>query len=238
MQDRTSAGRILVVEERPGGRDLLRLVLGRLHYRVLTVGTPEEALVRVSDGDFAVAIVSATLPAMPFADFVERLRAIPQGEHLPVLAICPDSAGTKRACLEAGAVDVLFRPLEIEHLLRLVERFTRGCRAASAADALPVMDLDHLRSFTDGDSQLERELASLFLSSAQLYVGRMREALERGEPWSRTAHALKGASANLGARRLSHLARAAEHADPCPDQLAVIERAVDELRRFFRARQT
>jgi HPt (histidine-containing phosphotransfer) domain-containing protein len=103
-------------------------------------------------------------------------------------------------------------------------------------DSEPVIDLAHLHSFTDGDPQLENELLSLFLSTAEVYLARMGQALEAGEPWSATAHALKGGSANLGARRVMALALAAEHMAANADHLEALRRAIEEVRSLARAR--
>lgn len=100
------------------------------------------------------------------------------------------------------------------------------------------MDLGHLAGFTAGDRQLEGELAALFLSTAEVYVGRMSRALDSGESWAGTAHALKGASANLGARRLALLARLAEQSTPDASRLDEVRRALDEIRDYFQARQS
>jgi HPt (histidine-containing phosphotransfer) domain-containing protein len=107
--------------------------------------------------------------------------------------------------------------------------------AATAADE-PVMDLDHLTVFTDGDPSLEHELAALYVASAQHYLAAMAKALAAGEAWTAHAHALKGASANLGARRVAVLALAAERAWPQEALLAALRAAVDEVGRFFRSR--
>jgi HPt (histidine-containing phosphotransfer) domain-containing protein len=98
------------------------------------------------------------------------------------------------------------------------------------------MDLAHLDGFTAGDRQLELELAALFVSTAESYVGRMSQALAAGESWAGTAHALKGASANLGARRLAVLARLAEQSKPDAAKLDEVRRALGEVRDFFEAR--
>ena len=94
----------------------------------------------------------------------------------------------------------------------------------------PVIDLEHLRSFTDGDPQLEDELLTLFLSTADTYLARMAQALATGEPWTAAAHALKGASANLGACRVMALALAAEHAAADAEQLEALRAAIEDVR--------
>jgi HPt (histidine-containing phosphotransfer) domain-containing protein len=148
----------------------------------------------------------------------------------------PNDAG--EAYIAAGAIDYLGRPIDIERLLRLVERAVL-CRPAAlppAGDAEPVIDIDHLFGFTDGDLQLEGELLALFLSSAEVYLAAMSEALRAGHSWTATAHALKGASANLGARRVMALALAAERSPPSPAQLDALRQAVAEVRAFGRTR--
>jgi HPt (histidine-containing phosphotransfer) domain-containing protein len=99
----------------------------------------------------------------------------------------------------------------------------------------PVIDLAHLRSFTDGDPQLENELLTLFLSTADTYLASMSEALGTGEAWTATAHALKGASANLGARRVMALALVAEGTGANAEQLAALRGAIEEVRALARA---
>jgi HPt (histidine-containing phosphotransfer) domain-containing protein len=106
--------------------------------------------------------------------------------------------------------------------------------AVSQWDSDPVIDLEHLSGFTDGDLQLEGEILALFLSSAEVYLARMGEALRTGQSWMKAAHALKGASANLGARRVMKLALAAEHSSPNAAQLDALSVAIEEVRTFER----
>ena len=106
---------------------------------------------------------------------------------------------------------------------------------ATPSQPEPVVDLEHLRSFTDGDPQLESELLTLFLSTADTYLARMSQALATGAPWAATAHALKGASANLGAGRVMALALAAEHTVANAEQLAALRGAIEEVRALARA---
>ena len=62
----------------------------------------------------------------------------------------------------------------------------------------------------------------------------MRQSL--GGDWSRPAHALKGASANIGALEVARLAAEAEHATPSAERLARLDQAVAAVRAFVRQR--
>lgn len=103
--------------------------------------------------------------------------------------------------------------------------------------SLAIIDGVHLASFTEGDAVLEEELAELFVSTAHGYLKRMKEALREERPWSAEAHALKGASSNLGAKRLAALARKAELIPPSADQIDAINQAIGEVETFFSGRK-
>ncbi len=99
--------------------------------------------------------------------------------------------------------------------------------------SLAVIDQAHLASFTDGDVALEDELAELFVSTARGYLKRMQEAVLEERAWSAEAHALKGASANLGAKRVAALARQAEFLPPSEERIDAMIDAVNEVAAHF-----
>ena len=212
------------------------LVLGRLRYRIEAVTSGGSALALAQRHPADLILLSTTLPDMPEASLIGALRQVPGLEPVPIVAICHGGPEVRQACSAAGAAACLSRPLEIERLLRLIERLVRPHARPGPAAEEPALDLNHLRQFTDGDPQLEGELAALFLSTVEVYLRDMRDALADGRPWSSIAHAIKGASANLGARRIATLALVAERSDPSRAQLEAIESAVGDLRGFFLAR--
>ena len=106
-----------------------------------------------------------------------------------------------------------------------------------APESLVIIDEAHLGSFTEGDTTLEDELAELFVSTARGYLKRMKEALEEKRGWSAEAHALKGAGANLGAKRVAALAREAEFSPPSEDQIDALHEAIQEVEAFFTHRE-
>jgi HPt (histidine-containing phosphotransfer) domain-containing protein len=64
----------------------------------------------------------------------------------------------------------------------------------------------------------------------------MRAALGGGAGWSRAAHSLKGASANIGATEMARRAAQAEKSPALPELVAALDEALAEVRRFFRDR--
>ncbi len=80
--------------------------------------------------------------------------------------------------------------------------------AESDWDESVVLDREHLKGYTGGDSYLARDVLNIFLENAPLYLDTLSAAA--GDGWRSSAHKLKGAARGIGAWRL---ARAAERAE-------------------------
>jgi HPt (histidine-containing phosphotransfer) domain-containing protein len=233
MQRIARSRKALVVEEGAVERDRAVAVLTDLDYEAEAVSSAEDALTRLGRERFALVLVSSTLPDLAERELHE-LRRLAEPVSLPIVVVHAADQAAERTCTKMGAIGHLSRPISGVAISRLVE--PRASASASEAAREPIMDMDHLLSFTDGDLELESELSVLFLSSAEAYFDKMSRSLQAGTPWTASAHALKGASANLGARRLAALARAAEHQPPAAADLQDIRRAIDELSAFFAER--
>ena len=87
-------------------------------------------------------------------------------------------------------------------------------RAATAAESLTltsdpvVLDRLRLRDLTDGDAEFERELLETFLASVRVLMAELRAGLmaRNATTVAKEAHALKGASLNVGATSLAKFA--------------------------------
>jgi HPt (histidine-containing phosphotransfer) domain-containing protein len=227
-----SRRKALVIEERAVDRDLGVAILTALDYQVDAAASAGEALVRLARERFALVLLSDSLPDLAGPVRTE-LRRLAEPAALPIVVVsdhAPDSTDA-----DLGAIGHVGRPISRACLERLIAPYQP--EPAGEAPAEPVIDMDHLLSFTDGDLELESELSVLFLSSAEAYFDKMSRSLQAGTPWTSSAHALKGASANLGARQLATLARSAEQRPPAAADLERIRCAIDEVSAFFAARR-
>ena len=105
-------------------------------------------------------------------------------------------------------------------------------------DDLALLDEAQLLSFTNGDAALENEITELFINSASGYLKTMEEAIEEQRSWSAEVHALKGASANLGAQRLAALAKRLEFAPPSLDDLKSLLTVFEETQTYLLNRRS
>lgn len=88
---------------------------------------------------------------------------------------------------------------------------------------LPVVDKAEALSRLDGDLELWEEIREIWLSDVGSLMDSVEAALDARSPETlrRAAHALKGASANVGATRVSATAREVEGSAPAADWTAL-----------------
>lgn len=235
--------RLLIVGDVALSRSLMRMVLTRLGYSVTCLASGQEALTALGHTRFALALIALHLPDLPGLTLARRLRETPGPVGAMPILLFGDAWDQDRiieGCQEARLEGYLPKPISIGRLVSSVSELihrSRDRRGSSSDMTRPIpMAIERLTQFTDGDSQLERELSSLYLSTATLYVDELRANLADPEEWRRTAHALKGASANIGATEVARLAAEGEQGGPSPALLASLEDALEEVRVFFRER--
>jgi HPt (histidine-containing phosphotransfer) domain-containing protein len=108
-----------------------------------------------------------------------------------------------------------------------------GADNAANTSNKKAVDIDFLKSITGDDVSFEKELFILFLDSAKNNILKMEKALAEADNngWYMASHALKGASASIGAFKLS---AALEYAQTHPkdddkDKVRVLTNIKDEL---------
>lgn len=74
------------------------------------------------------------------------------------------------------------------------------------------LDMAALRVLTDGDAAFEKTLLTHFEQTAKRCLQALQEEPENETGWQQATHELKGAAANLQARKLAALCKQAESA--------------------------
>ena len=135
-----SAGKILVVDDDPQIRRVMKATLVAHHYEVVEARTGEDALDRIPEEMPNLVLLDMNMPGM---DGLETCRAIRGGSEVPVIILSVRSnEKDKVAALDAGADDYVTKPFGIEELLARIRAALRrspassegGPRTFSAAD--------------------------------------------------------------------------------------------------------
>jgi CheY-like chemotaxis protein len=110
--------RVLLVEDAP----FLRYAFGRLlrlhGFEVCEATDGREALERLDTFTPQLVLTDLMMPVMDGVELIRRLHNDPGTANLPVVAITADAtAQAERAAREAGAVDVITKPIDLPSLL-------------------------------------------------------------------------------------------------------------------------
>jgi CheY-like chemotaxis protein len=114
-----SAGTIMIVDDEPGIRHLLRKLLTGVGYRVLEAGNGREALQQVETSEVDLVIMDLAMPELEGIETIQALRRVlPQ---LKIIAISGQFAGPMlRVAEHLGAQASLAKPIQPDELLDTV----------------------------------------------------------------------------------------------------------------------
>lgn len=126
LQSSAQALRILSIEDNPFGRVVLNAILTELGHRAEFIGRGEDALERMTQGEFDAVLMDMVLPGIDGVETIRRLRALdtPQG-RVAIIGVSgrPEDEQAARA---AGADAFLIKPVNPRALaLALIQATSR-----------------------------------------------------------------------------------------------------------------
>ncbi|MGN6315213.1 ATP-binding protein [Trinickia sp.] len=175
--------RILLVEDQFINREVLRRQLASLNVPCDSAEDGAQALTAYTRGDYEMIITDCAMPLLDGVALIESIRRRERGagRHCVLIALTADATAARReACIEAGADEVCVKPLSLEQLRALLERYrllaAPGARLEplSAGDELRrklkltlLADLDRLRACaSDTNREQLRDIAHAIAGTA------------------------------------------------------------------------
>lgn len=114
---------ILIVEDDPNSRKLLRDVLGTVGYETIEAETAEEGLRSARDCLPALILMDIRLPGMSGIEALRLLREDPRTRAIPVVAVTASVMQAQKAqALDAGFDGLEQKPVSVAALLATVRR--------------------------------------------------------------------------------------------------------------------
>jgi len=215
-------GRVLVVEDHPGNRALIREQLLELGVRPTLVDSGSAALQAVENGDFDLVLMDCHMPGMDGYEATRRIRARPRsGPHLPIVAISASTGAEHLAeCLGSGMDGVLRKPLRLEELRSTLELWPvqlAGERDAEPTTKAEPAAIDHIALLREDLTGIQDAIRAGDLSLARHH-----------------AHRLAGAARMLSHGQVATLAEQVEAtvaggAVPGPGDLPALAKAIDTV---------
>jgi CheY-like chemotaxis protein len=119
--------RILVVDDDPSARRLIKLRLSRAGYDVVTASTGEEGIQIVRTAEPDLVLMDVMMPGMGGFEATKHIRRLPGGRQMPIVFLSAlDRTEAKVKGLRMGGNDYIAKPIKAGELLARVEARLRS----------------------------------------------------------------------------------------------------------------
>jgi PAS domain S-box-containing protein len=221
--------RLLLAEDNTVNQKVAQGMLHKLGYHVDTVANGIEVIKALEMLPYDLVLMDVQMPDM---DGLEATRLIrdPQSEvrnhDIPIVAMTAYAMkGDKERCLEVGMNDYITKPVSLQSLMQLLEKWQSILKNETILDNMSaegmksssdnlVLDRAALYERVMNDVDLARRLIEIFIEDMPKEVIALRNDLGKRELEyiNEYAHKIKGASANIGGLALSAVASQMENA--------------------------
>ena len=213
---------ILLVEDTRVNQKVLLHQLQLLGYQADCANHGREAIDKLAKGEYKIVLMDCQMPVLDGYQTTKILREREGKEHhLAIIGLTAHAmSGDREKCLAAGMDDYLAKPVSMEKLSAILEKWSpHNSQQATDDRALPrdrarpsLIDSDRLQQITGGDARFELELLQCFVDQTEIYIADALTALETKDAIAlkNQAHRIKNGSANVAVRLMPELAEKLE----------------------------
>jgi len=224
-------GRVLVADDSRVNQRVLQAMLVSLGFEVDLAAEGAEAVKAAGRTQYDAIFMDWEMPVLDGYQAADQIRrghgASAEVPIIAVTAVATEAA--QQRFRVAGIDDLLTKPVRLQALAAVMTKWVPPPSARPVLDPEVIGRLEQLGQAAGED--LVTQLTELFLADAGARVAAMRDGLSADDPESigRSAHSLRGASANIGATDLALLCAslsdiaAADAPRDCEAKVAAIE---------------
>ncbi|MBK8257009.1 MAG: response regulator [Polyangiaceae bacterium] len=205
--------RILVAEDNPVNQRVALMVLSRMGYRPDVAGNGAEVVESVRQRPYDLVLMDIRMPEMDGITATKRIRsALPPEKQPRIVAMTANAMSEDReACRAAGMDDFVAKPIRIAELARVIRRIFVGQEARRerpSFDGLALEEIEMLRRLASDSPGAFEEIVDEYLRTSERLRVAITDAVasRNGDLLLHSAHALKGCSAQMGAKGVSEVA--------------------------------
>jgi len=238
-----SKARILVVEDNRFNQEVALAVLKRAGLDADLAPDGRAAIEQAQTCRYDLVLMDLQMPVMDGFDATRALRALPEYQDTPILAVTANVFGeTRAACLAAGMDDHIAKPISAQRLCEALARWLPHA-APPQPETLPpggklLERLTGIDGFDPaaglalaGDEEGFARLLHQFIGNHEDGMPGLDNFLATGqrEQARRIVHSLSGSTAAIGARMLQQLAASWETAMARGDAMGMLRLAAFDL---------
>jgi PAS domain S-box-containing protein len=204
--------RVLLVEDNELNQEVAASIIRKRGATLTIASHGGEAVELVQRQCFDLVLMDLHMPVMGGIEATRRIRELPQGKNLPIVAMTAAvMAEDRERCRAIGMVDFISKPVEPEDIVKVLSMYAQAGQDAQAAAppriqrSAPILDLEQGLRRLDGDHALQHRLLSNFIGSYHGMAPRLDALLAEAciDGAVDLVHSLKGIGANLSALALA-----------------------------------
>lgn len=114
---------ILVVEDYPDSRILMRFILEGCGYEVLEAGNGQEAVDILQFETPDLILMDMSMPVMDGITATKVIRNSENNSHIPIIAVTAHGKALYKEAIQAGCNDLLAKPVDCESLNPVIRKY-------------------------------------------------------------------------------------------------------------------
>ena len=222
---------ILVVEDNRANQQVAQAMLDRLGCKCSIASNGIEALKLLESTSYDAVFMDCNMPEMDGYETTRQIRQINSlSSQIPIIAMTANVLeGDREKCIEAGMNDYAKKPLKLDTLVSVLEKWLNQTKEAQSQDdninetRNTFIDRSTIVGTDDSNAihrtviiNLREDVGDAFNEMVEVYIedmGVLLRSLEKSvlennaSTLTHYAHTIKGSSANFGAERLAHIAK-------------------------------
>ncbi|MEQ8223769.1 MAG: histidine kinase N-terminal 7TM domain-containing protein, partial [Candidatus Eremiobacterota bacterium] len=216
--------KILIVEDNIINQKVLMSLLNKNGYtNVASVYNGYDAIEFLSEKACDLVIMDCQMPGLDGYETVNLIRdpsSPVMNRNIPVIAMTASAMkGDREKCIDAGMNDYMTKPVKVELLLGIIEKWLSGREDIKIIEKSPVpeekYEIFNHKALVENltkDEKVAKNAVRLFIEDTAKTLNNLKEALKKNDMNSvkSLAHVLKGSSAMIYAEVLSSYAKELE----------------------------
>ena len=256
--------RVLLCDDNSINQKVAVRLLQQMGYKPDVAANGHQALARLDAQRYDLVFMDVMMPEMDGLEATQQIRARQKdsaqhpnyGAPIVIVAMTASAMqGDREKCIDAGMDDYVAKPVRLEDVRAVIERWgnslatksvpvpasvepAAAAAVQSAPSEKPPVDMERFRELTDGTDDGLRELVNLYLDQTTTQLDQLQKAVQQNNSAEvrRIAHSCAGASATCGMNELVPLLREMERQGFEEELTTAASLAEQALREFARIR--